>query len=324
MSGSVAEVAAAIHSKQSFILTSHARPDGDAIGSSVALAIALEQIGKQTTVVLRDPVPLQYQNLPGMERMTFADRVTAPADAVIVLECGDLERPGIAGLDRYPVINIDHHLGNTGYGVVNWFDEGAAACGEQVAELIDELGGIWTPTVATQLYLALSTDTGGFRYGPISARTFDICRRIVEAGVDTSALSRQIFDSFSIGRVRLMGAILNAMQLHHGNRLAVLRLNDELLQQSGATMDDTDGLVNLPLGAREVVAVIMVKRQDAASFRISLRSKGTVDVRAVAALWGGGGHHNASGCTIEGNEAQITAALIAATSRVIGAEVRNP
>lgn len=317
MSGSVAEVAAAIHSKQSFILTSHARPDGDAIGSSVALAIALEQIGKQTTVVLRDPIPLQYQSLPGMERVTFADQVTAPADAVIVLECGDLERPGIAGLDRYPVINIDHHLGNTGYGAVNWFDERAAACGEQVAELIDALGGIWTPTVATQLYLALSTDTGGFRYGPISARTFDTCRRIVEAGVDTSVLSRQIFDSFSIGRVKLMGAILNAMQLHHGNRLAVLRLNDELLQQSGATMDDTDGLVNLPLGAREVVAVVMVKRQDANSFRISLRSKGTVDVRAVAALWGGGGHHNASGCTIEGDETEITAALVAATSRVI-------
>lgn len=319
MTGSVREVAAAIRTKQSFILTSHARPDGDAIGSSLALAFALEQIGKTTTVVLRDAVPESYRAFPGIERISFADHVDAPADAAIVLECSDLSRPGVAGLDRYTIFNIDHHLGNTMYGAVNWFDDKAAACGELVADLIDELGVTWTPTIATHLYLALSTDTGGFRYGPISARTFDICRRIIEAGVDTALLSRQIFDSFSIGRIRLTGALLNGMTLHHGNRLAVLSFDDELLRRCGATADDTEGLVNLPLGAREVSAVAMLKQQDARTWRISLRSKGSVDVRSVAAQWQGGGHHNAAGATIEGELETVKAALVTALAQALDA-----
>lgn len=317
MTGTVTEVADAIRARQSFIVTSHARPDGDAIGSSLALAFALDQLGKQVTVVLRDPVPRPYRSFPGIERLTFAEQVTAQADAAIVLECSEIDRPGLAGLDRYTIINIDHHLGNTMYGAVNWFDDGAAACGELVAELIDVLGATWTPTIASHLYLSLSTDTGGFRYGPISGRTFDICRRITETGVDTTQLSRQIFDSFSIGRVRLTGALLNAMTLHHDDRLAVLRFDDELLRTCGATVDDTEGLVNLPLGAHEVVAVILVKHQSDGTLRISLRSKGDVDVRAVAAKWDGGGHRNAAGCTITGDEAEATTALVTAMAHAI-------
>lgn len=317
MTGNVREVAAAIHARNTFLLTSHARPDGDAIGSSVALALALQRIGKQATVVLRDPVPQAYRDFPAIDRIQFSAEVSTPADAVIVLECGEISRPGLAGLERYTIVNIDHHLGNTMYGAVNWFDEQAAACGELVAQLIDELGVAWTPDVAAHLYLALSTDTGGFRYGPISARTFETCRRIVEAGVDTAHLSRQIFDSFSLGRVRLTGALLNAMTLHHGNRLAVLAFDDALLAACEATTDDTEGLVNLPLGAREVAAVALLKRQDATTWRISLRSKGTVDVRSVAARWQGGGHHNAAGLTMTGDESTVRRDLVAALAQAI-------
>jgi phosphoesterase RecJ-like protein len=188
-----------------------------------------------------------------------------------------------------------------------------------VGDLIDELGVTWTSDIASHLYLALSTDTGGFRYGPISAGTFDKCRRIVESGVDTAQLSRLIFDSFSIGRVRLTGALLNAMTLHHGDRLAVLAFDDALLAAYGATIDDTEGLVNLPLGAREVSAVALLKRQDGNTWRVSLRSKGTVDVRSVAAHWQGGGHHNAAGFTATGDEQSLRRALADALSRAIDA-----
>lgn len=317
--GSVIEVADAIRSRRSFIVTSHARPDGDAIGSSVALALALEQLGKDARVVLKDPVPVPYRLLPGIERIRVADAVDEPADAVIVLECSDLTRPGVAGLERYPVLNIDHHLGNTMYGLVNWFDSQAAACGELVAELIDVLGVTWTPALASQLYLALATDTGSFRYGPVSARTFEICRRISETGVDTSLLSRQIFESYSIGRVRLTGALLASMTLHHNDRLAILAFDDDLLAHCGATPDDTEGLVNLPLGAREVMAVALLKRQADGTWRISLRSKGEVDVRAVALRWEGGGHRNAAGCTIAGDQASVTTVLLDAMARAVDA-----
>ncbi len=317
MAGSVASVADAIRARESFVITSHARPDGDAIGSSLALALGLEQLGKRVTVVLRDPAPRTFQGFPAIDRLTVAERVDIPADAAIVLECSDITRPGVTGLDRYTVINIDHHLGNAMYGAVNWFDVGAAACAELVAELLDVLGVTWTPAIASHLYLGISTDTGGLRYGPISARTYDTCRRIVETGVDTPRLSRQIFESYSIGRVRLTGALLNAMTLHHDQQVAVLAIDDDLLQRCGATIDDTEGLVNLPLGASEVLAVALLKKQGDGSWRVSLRSKGDVDVRSVAMQWQGGGHKNASGCTVAGEQDTVVSTLVAAIATAL-------
>jgi phosphoesterase RecJ-like protein len=188
-----------------------------------------------------------------------------------------------------------------------------------VADVIDALGVPWSQEIAANLYLAISTDTGSFRYGPITARTFDACRRIAETGVDLTRLSRQIFDSFGVGRVRLIGALLNTMELHCGNRMAVLYLDDDLLSASQATTDDVEGLVNLPLAAQEVVAVALFKRQTDGEFRVSLRSKGDVDVRAVAARWAGGGHKNASGLTLTGDYQRLKRELVEAIGRAITA-----
>lgn len=314
---SAAAVAAAIRARTSFIITSHARPDGDAIGSSVAMALALDALGKRSRVVLKDPVPAPYAAFPALDRIEQRDRVDGPADAAIVMECSDLSRPEVAGLEAYEVINVDHHQGNAMYGAVNWFDAGAAACGELVAEIIDALGVPWTRDIAAHLYLAISTDTGGLRYGPLSTRTFELCRRIAATGVDTAALSRQIFDNYSLGRLRVTGALLSAMTLHHADRVAVLSIDDDLLRRCGATADDTEGLVNLPLSARTVVAVALLKRQADGVYRVSLRSKGAVDVRLVASRWGGGGHHNAAGCTITGAEADVRTALVDALENAL-------
>ena len=307
---SAAEVAAALRARHSFILTSHARPDGDAIGSQLALAYALDALGKQVRLIDRDPAPGIYGGFPGVDRIQVSGAADGPADAAVLLECSDITRPEVAGLDRYFVINIDHHLGNRMYGDVNWFDASAAACGEMVAEVIDALGVAWTREMASHLYLAISTDTGGFRYGPISARTFEICRRVAETGIEPARLSRQIFDSFGIGRVRLMGEMLHGMELHHGNRLAVLAFDEQLLARTGATVDDTEGLVNLPLNAREVVCVALFKRQAPGVYRLSLRSKGDVDVRSVALKWQGGGHKNAAGATLTGDYDALKGAVV--------------
>jgi phosphoesterase RecJ-like protein len=303
-------VAAAIRERSTFLLTSHARPDGDAIGSSMALALALRALGKRADVALHDAIPPSYRSFPGVGDITITDRVTTDADAVVLLECSDSTRPEIQGFDGHFLINIDHHLGNMMYGSINWFEPHAAACAELVADLIDELGVAWTPEIAAHLYLAISTDTGSFRYGPIGARTFEICRRIAATGVKTAELSREIFDSFSLGRVKLTGALLAAMELHHDNRLAVLYFDDALLAACGASVDDTEGLVNLPLGAREVGAVMLFKRQANDTFRVSLRSKGAVDVRSIAASVGGGGHQNAAGCTVTGEYEAIKRRLV--------------
>jgi len=316
---SLAAVTAALKQRQSFILTSHARPDGDAVGSQLALAFALEALGKTVRLIDRDAVPQPYQHFPGVDRIELAATASGLADAVVTLECSDLSRPGVAGLEQYFVINIDHHLGNEMYGQVNWFDSSAAACCEMVAAVIDELGVSWTPEIATLLYLGIVTDTGGLRHGPISPRTFEICRRIAETGVDTSRLSREIFDSFGIGRVKLTGAMLCKMELRHHNSLAVLEFDDALLAECGATVDDTEGLVNLPLGANEVRAVALFKPQSDGTCRVSLRSKVDVDVRAVANLWAGGGHKNAAGCTLPGPFEDAKREVLIALERAIDA-----
>ena len=299
------------------MVTSHARPDGDAIGSSLAMAYALRHLGKDVRVVSRDPSPPQFDTCPGVADIIVTDRVDDPGDAVLVMECGDLSRPGISGLDRGYVINIDHHQGNTMYGALNWFDLSAAACGEMVYDLIRALGVPLSLEMATHVYVAVLTDTGGFHYSNITPRTFEICRACTEAGVNPSAIARAVYDSNGIGRLKLFRAVLNGMQLDGRERIATLVVTRRMAADCGATYDDTEGLVNFPLSAKEVQAVVFFKENGVDDWRVSLRSKGGVNVNAVAREFGGGGHINASGCSVRGTfeqwtpvfEQKITAAI---------------
>lgn len=306
-----------IRRRQRFVVTSHARPDGDAVGSSLAMAYALRDLGKNVRVVSRDPVPLQFETCPGVAEVIVTDRVDDPGDAVIVMECGDLSRPGIAGLERGFVINIDHHPGNTMYGAANWLDLSAAACGEMVFELICALGVTLTREIATHVYLAVLTDTGSFHYSNITPRTFEISRLCTEAGINPAAIARAVYDSNKIGRLKLFRAVLNGMQLDRAERLATILVTLRMAAECGATYEDTEGLVNFPLSAKEVLAVVFFKENAPDDWRVSLRSKGNVDINAVAKEFGGGGHKNASGCSVRGTfeqwkpvfEAKVAAAI---------------
>ena len=294
------QIVTGIHRRQRFVVTSHARPDGDAIGSSLAMAYALRHLGKDVRVVSRDAVPPQFETCPGVEDVIVTDRVDDPGDAVIVMECGDLTRPGISGLERGYVINIDHHTGNTMYGALNWFDESAAACGEMVFDLVRALGVPLTLEIATHVYVAVLTDTGGFHYSNITPRTFEICRACTEAGVNPAAIARAVYDSNRIGRLKLFRAVLNGMQLDAAERIATLYVTKQMAADCGATYDDTEGLVNFPLSAREVLAVVFFKENGKDDWRVSLRSKGDLDINVIAREFGGGGHKNASGCGVRG------------------------
>ena len=294
------QIVTGIHRRQRFVVTSHARPDGDAIGSSLAMAYALRHLGKDVRVVSRDAVPPQFETCPGVEDVIVTDRVDDPGDAVIVMECGDLTRPGISGLERGYVINIDHHTGNTMYGALNWFDESAAACGEMVFDLVRALGVPLTLEIATHVYVAVLTDTGGFHYSNITPRTFEICRMCTEAGVSPAAIARAVYDSNRIGRLKLFRAVLNGMQLDAAERIATLYVTKQMAADCGATYDDTEGLVNFPLSAREVLAVVFFKENGKDDWRVSLRSKGDLDINVIAREFGGGGHKNASGCGVRG------------------------
>ena len=310
--GAVAAIAEAIAMRDRFVLSSHARPDGDAIGSQLAMAYALDALGKHVTLVNRDPVPGPLAAFPGSERIVVADHVDQTYDAAIIMECSSLDRTGVAGLDRSFVINVDHHLGNTAYGALNWFEPSAAACAEMVFDLVLALGVRLTPVIATHIYVGILTDTGSFHYSAISARTFDICRALVEAGVDPPRVARAVFDSNTLGRLRLFGAVLSAIELEQDGRLALMRVDEAMIAIAGGTYEDTEGLINLPLTVKEIRASVFFKDQGPEGYRVSLRSKGSIDVADVARQFGGGGHKNAAGCSIAGNYQTARAAVLAA------------
>lgn len=322
--GELERIREAILGRQRFLITSHARPDGDSIGSQLAMAFALDALGKAVRIVNADPAPDHYQEFPGMERIQITNTVQRPeADAVIVMECSDLSRTGVAGLDGQFIINIDHHAGNRMYGSINWYDLSAAACGEMVFDVIVALGVPLTTEIATHIYLAILTDTGSFHHSNITPRTFEICRRCVDAGVNPAVMARRVFDSNSFGKLKLIGALLDDMELVDNGRLAVLHLDDEMLKAAGATHNDTEGLINLPLTAREIQAVVFFKIGTDGQVRVSMRSKYDVDVRQVANAYGGGGHKNAAGFTASGKVSEVKDEIIARIVSAIGQGLRT-
>ena len=308
-----------------FLVTSHARPDGDSIGSQLSFALALDRLGKSCRVVNHDRVPLQFQPFPGADRVEVAAAVSGAIDALFVMECGDLSRPGVAGLEAYQqagcaIVNVDHHEGNAGYGTINWFDGTAAACGEMVADIIDAIGVPLDREIATHLYLTVLTDTGTFRHGPITSRTFELCRRVAETGVDVAGIWRQVYETATVGRLRLMGELFTRMRLEAGGRLAVLAIDEELLRATGANYDETDDLINMPLRSKDVEAVAMFKSVDGTgALRVSLRSRDEVDVREIARRYGGGGHRNAAGFTAPANDQPTRDRIVADVVAALGA-----
>jgi phosphoesterase RecJ-like protein len=281
-------------------VVSHARPDGDAVGSSLAMAYALRHLGKDVRVLSRDEPPPPLLVFPGVADIEIVNATDDPGDAVIVMECGDIKRPGIDGLERGYVINVDHHPGNGLYGAMNWLDLSAAACGEMVFDLVRELDVPLTREIATHVYIAILTDTGSFHYSNITPRTFDICRQCMEAGVNPPMVARAIFDNNNLGRLKLFGAVLSRMTLDPTGRIATVFVDQQLARDCGGTYEDTEGLINLPLTVKEILAVVFFKETGPGEWRVSMRSKGDIDINAIAKEFGGGGHKNASGCSARG------------------------
>lgn len=312
----IGPIAEALRAGARFVLSSHARPDGDSVGSQLALAHALRACGKSVRIVNHDPPPPYLRALAGAADVETADAVDGRFDAAVVLECGTLDRTEVAGLDRQPVINIDHHAGNAMYGALNWFDPSAAACAEMVHDLIAELGVAMTPAIGAALYAGILTDTGSFRHANITARTFEACRNAAACGVDAAALAAAIYQNSSLGKLRLTGRLLHDMRLEADGRVALLRVDEALLRATGCPPDDMEGVINLPLAARDVDAVVLIRTLEGRT-RASLRSKGVVDVRAVAAAFGGGGHRNAAGCTLEEPAADAERRLLSRTAAAV-------
>jgi phosphoesterase RecJ-like protein len=296
-----AELLDIIRNGRRFVVTSHQRPDGDAIGSAMAMALALRALGKEAIVVTDAIPPVFLQPFPGVDGLHITPEIGETYDAALIMECSDLSRTGVRGLDRSPVLNIDHHPGNKVYGAVNWIDESAAACGEMVFTLIESLGVTLSADMATHVYLAVLTDTGSFHFSHLSPRTYDIARRCVEAGADPQWIARTHYDSNSLARVRIFGSVMNGMVIVDEGRVAMLSITRRTMEELNGTNDDLEGLINFPLTVKDIEAVAFFKETGDREWRVSLRSKGHVDIGAIARQFSGGGHTNAAGCSTTGD-----------------------
>lgn len=294
----MAEILQALRSGERFLVCSHSRPDGDAVGSVLAIGMLLEQLGKHADLVTADGVPANYRGLPGVGGIRHALRIHGPYDAVILLECDGLERARLLGLEDFYLINIDHHISGRAYAHLNWIDHDAASVGELVLRLVKAAGATVTPEMATCLYTTMLTDTGGFTYGSVRASTFEIARDLVLAGADPIAIAREVCYSIPTSKVLLLGAALS--HLRREGRLAWLWVTHQDMVRSCAAEEDCEGIVNVAVGISGVEAAVFLRELPDRSLRLSLRSKGKVDVAMIAERLGGGGHGNAAGCTLDG------------------------
>jgi phosphoesterase RecJ-like protein len=281
-----------------FLVCSHTRPDGDAVGSMLAMRMLLEQLGKRADLVTAEQIPKVHRTLPGADEIRTAERVEGSYDAAILLECDGLERTRLLGLERFFLVNIDHHATGREYADLNWIDRGAASVGELVYRLVKAAGATVTPEMATCLYTTVLTDTGGFCYGSTQASTFGLAQELVLAGADPIRIAHSVYFSTPASKLLLLGAALG--NLKHEERLAWLWVTVEDMARTCATEEDCEGIVNFALCASGVEAAVFLREMPDRRIQLSLRSKGRVNVSAIAERLGGGGHESAAGCTLEG------------------------
>jgi len=305
----VKEVLRHIEERQRFLLTSHARPDGDAVGSALACCQILRAMGKDAEVVLHDGVPRIYQPLPFADRVVQTDRVNGAYEAAIILECDSIQRTRLEGLEQQFLISIDHHLSGRPFAHVNWIDPKAVATAELVYRLAREAGVKISPEIATCLYTAVLTDTGAFMFEGTNEHTFALARELVLAGADPARCARSVYFGHSTAKLRLLGAALS--NLHREGPLAWIWVTQEQMERCQAKEEDCEGLVNYALSIQDVHVAVFFRELSDRRYRVSLRSKGELNVAGVAEKFAGGGHHCASGCSLDGPLSVAVARILA-------------
>jgi bifunctional oligoribonuclease and PAP phosphatase NrnA len=300
---SLDEVVCALRSRQRWVVTSHARPDGDAVGSVLGATQILRAMGLHADAFLADGVPFHYRGLPGAAELRTGPAAlrsagAAPYDAVLVLECSSFERTGLEGLEGLFSINIDHHETSAEYADVNFVVPTAAAAAELVYHLAQSAAVPITPAIATCLYTAVLTDTGSFCFSSTSAQTFAFACELVLAGADPAAIAQQVYFSSPASKMHLLGRALGTLQCE--GAISWMHVSQADMAACGANGEDCEGLVNWALSIQGIEATAFFREVPGCHYQVSLRSKGRIDVARIAQAFGGGGHLCASGHAIAG------------------------
>ena len=302
----VDEIQLAIESSRRVLVATHIDPDGDAIGTQLAFGAYLESVGKDVSLLRESDIPEKYLFLPNVESILTPGTVggTLDIDLAVILECPHPDRMG--SVRQYlksglKTINIDHHRDSTAFADINWIDITASSVGEMVWSFFKKVGYRLTPDVAEQLYTAVLTDTGRFRYGSTTETTMCCAGDLISSGAQPQKICDLVYYSMAPEAMKLVGKVLNGVEFHNGGRICLLTLKKDMLRETGARESDSEGLVDYTLFNRGVVAGALLKEVDEGHTRVSFRSNNHIDVSAIAAQYGGGGHYNASGCTLSMN-----------------------
>lgn len=313
----LSQVVELIENKQSFAITTHVRPDGDGIGSSLGLWWLLRSLGKEAEIILRDPIPVSYLDLPGADEIKQVAAVDGEYDAVFVIECSDLARPGIGNLESQLTVNIDHHSTSEHFGTINWIDATASAVGEMIYNLCKAIGGRISKEIAECLYLAIVSDTGSFHFSNTTDRTLKVASELIKVGVKPAYVSEIIYNSYPWSRIELLRQVLDTVRRDETGKIAVLRQTLEMAENADSVDGDNNGFVNIPLAAKDIEAVLYMREVKPDAYRCSLRSKGDINVARVAEKFGGGGHRNASGLRVEGDWDKLEAKILEELAKAI-------
>jgi phosphoesterase RecJ-like protein len=304
------------------LVASHIIPDGDAIGSLIAMALSLESLGKRVSLYNESLIPAVYRFLPSVDRIQNFIDSPGRYDTAVVLDCGDYTR--IGELARMPdfkpvIVNIDHHSSNTGFGHARYVDPNACATAEIVHRLIKAMEVPVTQAVAMAIYTAIFTDTGSFRFANTNRAAFSICDEMVDKGVEPYTVAQHVYGTYSLGRIKLLNLALDSIEISENGKWSFMTLTRNMLNDTGTQPEDIDGMINYAKRIQNVqVAVLIQEHQKGGNgqsgirrFHVSLRSDGSADIAALAADFGGGGHPRAAGFDIETNLTELKSRIIA-------------
>ena len=281
-------------------VTSHLRPDGDSICTSLALAGMVELLGKRASIINSDPLPLPFSRMPEARRIRQGQIPSGRFDLVILLECANVSRSGQKSIDGYFKINIDHHYSNDSYADINWLDPHASAVGEMAFRLGMKMGIAFTPKIAENLYCAIVSDTGCFQFSNTTARAFEISSRLIKSGANPIKITEFLFNTNPPEKIKLLGQVLSTLKMNQGGNIATITMFKSDLEALQLREIDTEDITTLARSIRGVEMVLFFKEMAPDTFRVSLRSKGRSNAAGVAECFGGGGHVHAAGFTAVG------------------------
>ncbi len=299
-------------------ILSHIMPDGDNIGSGLAMSMALNKLGKKATFILDDQIPEIYKFLTGALDIEKPNNLY-DYDLIIALDCGDMERLGESSkyIFNKTIINIDHHVSNTSFGTVNLIDKNAAATGEIVYKVICELGVEIDKSIAECIYVAISTDTGHFQYSNTSSATHKVVSDLLQYGINVQKIYRSIYQNNSKQKIALIGEALKSLQFIFRDKVSIVKLTKKQIDDALGKDEDSEGIINIARDIDGVEVAVFLKEIDYDLIKVGFRSKDYVDVSKLAQIFGGGGHMRASGCTIRNEMKKVEEMIIEEIEKVI-------